>query len=48
MFFEQIYSMSHITRNLYLTGSIAITEKHTGIIFKECIVRGLNIICGDF
>ena len=43
-----VYSVSHITRNLFLTGSSAVAEKHTGIIFKKCIVRGLNFICGDF
>ena len=42
------YSVSHITRNLFLTDSSAVAEKHTSSIFKECIVRGLNFICGDF
>ena len=43
-----IYSVSHTTRNLFLTGSSAVAEKHTSIIFKKCIVRGLNFICGYF
>ena len=43
-----IYSVSHITRNLFLTDSSTIAEKDTTIIFNECIVRGWNFICGDF
>ena len=42
------YSVSHITRNLFLTDSSTNAEKHTSIIFNQYIVRGLNFICGDF
>ena len=45
---EHEYSVSQITRNLLLTSSSAVAEKHTSIIFKKCIVRGLYFICGDF
>ena len=42
-----LYSVSHITRNLFLTGSSAVAEIPV-LFFKECIVRGLNFTCGDF
>ena len=38
-----LYSVSHITRNLFLIGSSTVVEKHTSIIFKECIVQRLKL-----
>ena len=43
-----LYSVSHIARNLFLTGSSKVAEQQTGSIFEKCTVRGLNFICGDF
>ena len=45
---RDMYSVSHITRNLFLTGSIAVAEKHTIIIFLEMYSARLKFICGDF
>ena len=42
------YSVSHITRHLFLAGTSAVAEKYTSIIFKKYIVQGLNFICGKF